>query len=284
MSIFRVQHQKNYTVINNSICNDDRLSYRAKGIWMYAFSRPDDWTFHLNDLINKSTDGRDSVQAGLKELEKFGYLKRIQNKDDNHKFQKVEWEFFEVSQVNDEELKKRLPQTAFPLTAFPLTENPPLLSTKKLSTEKTIVCSEAPLVADSLLEKAKVVEDSKNKIPDKCKIRNPMGVESTISLQDVFSLAVKNKMPWSAQEINESWKVLFNYKGEIRDVLLFLTGTIKNLNIKNNAKNYNKTKKAEKYKSPKSKVNMEEPSSDTPWKKTPLSPEFLKTLADFGLN
>ena len=69
MTIYRVQHQKNYTCVNNFICKDNRISWKAKGIWLYAFSRPDDWEFHLNDLINHSTDGRDSVRVGLKELE-----------------------------------------------------------------------------------------------------------------------------------------------------------------------------------------------------------------------
>lgn len=74
--ICRTIHNKNYTIVNNTICKDNRLSWKAKGIWLYAFSRPDDWTFHIEDLIKQSTDGKDAVRSGLQELQKCGYLKR----------------------------------------------------------------------------------------------------------------------------------------------------------------------------------------------------------------
>ncbi len=107
MTIFRVQHKKNYTQVNNYICKDNSLSYKAKGIWLYAFSRPDDWQFHLNDLINKSTDGEKSVRSGLIELEKSGYLRRTQDKDSKGKFSQVEWEFYETP---TDIIKEMLPQ------------------------------------------------------------------------------------------------------------------------------------------------------------------------------
>ena len=68
MAIYRVEHKKDYTVVKNFICKDKRLSWKAKGIWLYAFSRPDDWQFNLSDLINQSTDAKDSVTTCLKEL------------------------------------------------------------------------------------------------------------------------------------------------------------------------------------------------------------------------
>lgn len=133
MTIFRVQHNKNYTVINNTICTDKRLSWKAKGIWMYAFSRPDDWEFNVTDLSNQSTDGKDSVSSGLKELVATGYLRRerIRNKDGT--LGDSEWTFFEVPN----ELKESLPKTENPLLENPNQENPPLLNTElKLNTEQ----------------------------------------------------------------------------------------------------------------------------------------------------
>jgi len=144
MTIYRAEHKKNYTVVNNFICKDNRLSWKAKGIWLYAFSRPDDWEFNLSDLLNQATDGKDSVYAGLKELEKYGYLLREQTRQEG-KFSKADWVFHETPQ----EVKKCLPQPENPHTENPHTENPPLLSTKELSTEKKqqqqppVVCSVA---------------------------------------------------------------------------------------------------------------------------------------------
>ncbi len=132
MTIYRVQHKKDYTVVNNFICKDNRLSWKAKGIWLYAFSRPDDWVFNLTDLIRQSTDGRESVTSGLKELEESGYLHRDQKRS-NGQFSNAEWVFYETP----EELKKSVPQTENPSSANQGTGNQPLLSTEKQpSTEK----------------------------------------------------------------------------------------------------------------------------------------------------
>ena len=78
MTQCRVVHDKKnpYLTINTTITKDDRLSWKAKGIWLYAFSQKDDWKFYLKELQRHSTDGRDSLRAGLKELEKAGYCTR----------------------------------------------------------------------------------------------------------------------------------------------------------------------------------------------------------------
>src|ERR1051326_3166875 len=126
MTIFRTVHNKNYTTINNTICSDKRLSWKAKGIWLYAFSRPDNWKFHINDIINQSLDGRESVRAGLKELEKAGYLVRDQKKSDNGQYAESEWIFYETPQ---EVLKEKLPITENPSAVEKISENRPLIST-----------------------------------------------------------------------------------------------------------------------------------------------------------
>lgn len=131
MTLFRVKHNRNYTCVNNFIITDKRLTWKAKGIWLYAFSRPDDWQFHLNDLIKQSTDGRDAVRAGLKELANTGYLKREQGRSDEGKFDQVTWEFFETPQF-----KESVTETGNQATVCQASEKRPLLSTKeKPSTE-----------------------------------------------------------------------------------------------------------------------------------------------------
>lgn len=133
MTLFRVEHNKNYTVVNNYIITDNQLSWKAKGIWLYAFSRPEDWQFYLSDLIQQSTDGREAVSSGLKELQEAGYLIRIQIKNDDGSFGRAEWTFFETpkSQEDTHKLKNKVPQTGFTVTVKPTTENQPLLNTDK---------------------------------------------------------------------------------------------------------------------------------------------------------
>jgi hypothetical protein len=130
MTIFRANHNKNYTVVNNSICKDKRLSYKAKGIWLYAFSRPDDWQFNITDLINQSTDGKDSISSGLKELVEFGYLRRERIRRPDGTFERgAIWDFYETPQ----DLKESLPETENPVLDNPNLEKPPLLSTEPLT-------------------------------------------------------------------------------------------------------------------------------------------------------
>ena len=128
MTIIRAVHSKDnpYVVLNKTCATDNRLSWKAKGIYFYAFSRPDDWQFYQNDLIKQSTDGRESVRSGLKELEENGYLHRYQNRA-NGRYGNAEYVFFETP-VTPEELKKLIPQTENPPTDVKASANPPLLN------------------------------------------------------------------------------------------------------------------------------------------------------------
>lgn len=130
MTIFRVVHNKDYTTVNNFIATDCRLSWKAKGIWLYAFSRKDDWVFNLQDIINRSTDGKDGVMTGLKELEDFGYLQRSRFRNEDGSFARgAEWVFFEKPGLTEHPE----PKTENPKLENPKLENPPLVSTDSLT-------------------------------------------------------------------------------------------------------------------------------------------------------
>ena len=68
------QYIRNYTVIDNTIWNDKKISWKAKGIFGFLWSRPDDWNFYVDEVVKHSKDGIRSLQSGLSELEKYGYL------------------------------------------------------------------------------------------------------------------------------------------------------------------------------------------------------------------
>jgi len=74
MSIIKIQKRENpFAMIDKNIINDNRLSFKAKGILTYLLSKPSDWQVRVKDLSNHSTDGEKSIRSGLKELIKFGY-------------------------------------------------------------------------------------------------------------------------------------------------------------------------------------------------------------------
>ena len=69
-----------FTQIANYVLNDQGLSFRAKGIYSYLFSKPDGWDFAVSRISNDTTEGRDAVGKAIKELEERGYLTRIRQK------------------------------------------------------------------------------------------------------------------------------------------------------------------------------------------------------------
>lgn len=65
-----------FTQVANEVLNDKNLSWKAKGLYAYLFSKPDDWDFSAHRIKMDSANGRDSVLSALKELEQKGYLER----------------------------------------------------------------------------------------------------------------------------------------------------------------------------------------------------------------
>jgi len=196
MTLFRVTHNKEYTCVNNFICTDIRISWKAKGIWLYAFSRNDDWQFNLTDLINRSSDSRDSVKSGLKELEEFGYLTRVQHRE-NGAFSKAEWQFHEKP------FKKSLPQTENPSTVLASTEKRPLISTQnKVSTQEELLPEEVPseVAASQVIAPSEVVVSfEKLDLKDSLK-RKLLKAHSPEKL----NLAIERTLKWKSRATDEA--------------------------------------------------------------------------------
>jgi len=76
------KHYKNqYTVADNKILQDKRLSYLAVGIFMYLWSKSDDWQVIVKQLMKRNNTSEHKVRQGLRELRDCGYIKwvRIQS-------------------------------------------------------------------------------------------------------------------------------------------------------------------------------------------------------------
>ena len=64
------------TIVDQDLIRDSRLSWKARGIFTYLWSQSESWEFNEVEVAKHSTDGRDSLRTGLKELEDAGYLDR----------------------------------------------------------------------------------------------------------------------------------------------------------------------------------------------------------------
>ena len=65
-----------FTQVANSVLNDPNLSWKAKGIYAYLYSKPDGWDFSSTRMTHDSTDGRRGTLSGIAELEELGYITR----------------------------------------------------------------------------------------------------------------------------------------------------------------------------------------------------------------
>jgi len=68
----RSPKRHNYSIIDNTCLRDPNLSWKAKGLFAYLLSLPDDWQIYQKDLVNRATDGDTSLRSGIIELEKAG--------------------------------------------------------------------------------------------------------------------------------------------------------------------------------------------------------------------
>lgn len=84
--------QNGYTNVNNNLIKDSRLTWKARGIFVYLWSQSDNWNFYVSELVRHSDkEGRDSLQSGLDELENLGYLKRVPSRKANGAFSGLTW-------------------------------------------------------------------------------------------------------------------------------------------------------------------------------------------------
>jgi uncharacterized phage protein (TIGR02220 family) len=140
MAIYRVEKNKNYVVLNRTALNDERLSWKAKGIIAYMLSMPDDWKFYIEEIASHAKDGVDSLRSGIKELSKYGYVKRFPIRDE--KTQKIiEWETVIYESPQSKKPDREIPHMEKPYmenpqVEKPLMEKPTLLSTEELSIEE----------------------------------------------------------------------------------------------------------------------------------------------------
>ena len=83
-----VKHKKsNFCQVSNFMCQDTKLSFKARWLFLYLFSLPDNWEIYITELQNRTTDWLESIKSWLKELEDNWYLKRWERK-------RKEWSFW----------------------------------------------------------------------------------------------------------------------------------------------------------------------------------------------
>lgn len=185
MAVFRVEKNKNYTVMSNYHLRDPTLSCKACGLLSKMLSLPEDWDYTTRGLAAICKDGVGSIGSALKELETAGYLVRRQLRDDHGRMGSIEYTIYETPQLAKAAIAPphtSLPDTENPYTVNPSTEPPDTgpprpefcaqLNTdpsnkQETITEKLITDSFFPSTSQILMERQKARERILDQIRDR---------------------------------------------------------------------------------------------------------------------
>ena len=87
MGIIRIDKTAgNYFIASKYYVEDEKISWKAKGIMSYLFSKPDDWQIYQTQLEKVSIDGKASVRSTINELIDNGYMTRQSRRKSNGDF------------------------------------------------------------------------------------------------------------------------------------------------------------------------------------------------------
>ena len=80
MRIHRSAHLRFFTTLGNEVLRDSRLSFCARGILAHLLSQPNGKRDDIRTLTERTPEGRERVASAMRELERFGYLKRTKKR------------------------------------------------------------------------------------------------------------------------------------------------------------------------------------------------------------
>lgn len=222
MPVIRVNKTKDYTVMANYHFRDKNLSLKAKGLLSMMLSLPNGWGYSVEGLAKLSSDGRASVMAALKELEKFHYLKRSQARDNSGKLGEAIYDIFEQPWSEK-------PTTVKPTTEKPTAENRTLLNTNRLNTKvlntnnKKVSKAQSKPVEnfDSIIQKSTESTELRESLVEFVKfrklIKKPMtnkALELIIAKLNKLGASDRERVAILNQSIERGWAGVFSLKDE----------------------------------------------------------------------
>lgn len=124
-SIQRIKNKtENYTIVSNEIFRRDNVSARAKGIYAYIMTLPDDWKLYKSEIYKHFSEGITAIDTAFKELEELGYITKERHKGEGGKFSGWDYTIRESVEKTDP-MENRLSDN-------PKSGNQQLLSTNSL--------------------------------------------------------------------------------------------------------------------------------------------------------
>lgn len=85
--VVRSEKQSDFTVIDNNIFRNKRLSLKARGLLGTLLSLPEDWEYSINGLENILKENETAIKSTINELKRNGYLAVDKSKNSEGKFE-----------------------------------------------------------------------------------------------------------------------------------------------------------------------------------------------------
>jgi len=139
MAVFRVEKNKDYTVMCNHHLRNKDLSLKAKGLLSQMLSLPENWDYTLNGLAFINLEKVDAIREAVKELERAGYITRSRERDDKGRLRGSVYVIREQPVLDNPTLEKPMldnPILDKPMLENPTLENPTQLNTNRKNTKK----------------------------------------------------------------------------------------------------------------------------------------------------
>ena len=121
MAVFRVEKNRNYTVMSNYHLRNKQLSLKSKGLLSQMLSLPAEWDYTLAGLAEINKEGVDAIRTAIWELEELGYIRRERCRDDKGKMTSNVYTIYEEPQ------QKKEHKVEESLQVGPILENPTLV-------------------------------------------------------------------------------------------------------------------------------------------------------------
>ncbi len=158
MAVFRVEKNRDYTVMSNHHLRNAGLSLKSKGLLSQMLSLPEEWDYTLKGLSQINREGIDAIREAIRELERAGYVTRTRVRNEKGQLGAADYVIHE-----------------FPVPPKPILENPTLenpmqenptqlnkeLSSKELSNTDLLNTHSIPIL--STLSKGEAAEPQERK-------------------------------------------------------------------------------------------------------------------------
>jgi len=137
VSVFKIEKNKNYTVMSNYHLRDKNLTYKAKGLLSFMLSLPEDWDYSLAGLCAISKESRDGIRSILKELQEHHYVEIEKVRGDKGYFE-YNYLIYEIPHFIEVEKEKTNPDMENPHLDNPNVETTTQINTNIINTNKQI--------------------------------------------------------------------------------------------------------------------------------------------------